>query len=77
MIDAIVPEPAAGAQADYDAAALMLAEAIDSALAELADVPVDELRRARRRRFRAMGVFTEEAALAGAAAAVENPGQNA
>jgi acetyl-CoA carboxylase carboxyl transferase subunit alpha len=75
VIDAIVPEPKGGAQTDYDEAARQLGEAIDEALHELARVPTDELRRSRRRRFRAMGVFTEEAALAAAAAAVNNPGE--
>jgi acetyl-CoA carboxylase carboxyl transferase subunit alpha len=75
VIDAIVPEPEGGAQTDYDEAARQLAEAIDEALQELVRVPTDELRRSRRRRFRAMGVFTEEAALAAAAAAVNNPGE--
>jgi acetyl-CoA carboxylase carboxyl transferase subunit alpha len=76
VIDAIVPEPEGGAQTDYDEAARQLAEHIDSLLQELAAVPDDELRRSRRQRFRAMGVFTEEAALAGAAAAVDNSGEN-
>jgi acetyl-CoA carboxylase carboxyl transferase subunit alpha len=77
VIDAIVPEPEGGAQTDYDAAARLLADEIAGVLEELAQVPGDDLRRARRRRFRAMGVFTEEAALAAAAVAVENPGDNA
>jgi acetyl-CoA carboxylase carboxyl transferase subunit alpha len=75
VIDAIVAEPEGGAQRDYDEAARFLAEAIDGVLQELASVPGDDLRRARRQRFRAMGVFTEEAALAAAAAAVDNPGE--
>ena len=77
VIDAIVEEPEGGAQTDYAAAARLLADEIAGVLEELAQVPGDDLRRARRRRFRAMGVFTEEAALAAAAAAVENPGDNA
>jgi acetyl-CoA carboxylase carboxyl transferase subunit alpha len=76
VIDAIVPEPAEGAQTDYDAAAQLLADAIDSTLAELSRVDGGELRRTRRRRFRSLGVFTEEAALAAAAAAVGNPGDS-
>ena len=76
VIDAIVPEPEGGAQTDYDEAARQLAEHIDSVLLELAAVPDDELRRSRRQRFRALGVFTEEAALAAAAAAVDNSGEN-
>jgi acetyl-CoA carboxylase carboxyl transferase subunit alpha len=77
VIDAIVEEPEGGAQTDYDAAARRLADEIACVFEVLAKVPGDDLRRARRRRFRAMGVFTEEVALAAAAAAVENPGDNA
>jgi acetyl-CoA carboxylase carboxyl transferase subunit alpha len=76
VIDGIVPEPAGGAQKDYDEAARELAASLAGTLTELAQVSGEELRRARRQRFRTMGVFTEEAALAAAAAAVDNPGDN-
>jgi acetyl-CoA carboxylase carboxyl transferase subunit alpha len=76
VIDGIVPEPRGGAQTNYDEAATLLAAGLDGVLQELARVPGEELRRVRRQRFRAMGVFTEEAALAAAAAAVDNPGDN-
>jgi acetyl-CoA carboxylase carboxyl transferase subunit alpha len=76
VIDAIVPEPADGAHTDYDAAAQLLADAIDSTLDDLSRVDGGELRRARRQRFRSLGVFTEETALAAAAAAVGNPGDS-
>jgi acetyl-CoA carboxylase carboxyl transferase subunit alpha len=76
VIDGIVPEPEGGAQTDYDEAATLLATSLEGALQELTGVPGEELRRSRRQRFRAMGVFTEEAALAAAAAAVDNPGDN-
>jgi acetyl-CoA carboxylase carboxyl transferase subunit alpha len=76
VIDGIVPEPEGGAQTDYDESARLLATSLEGVLQELARVPGDELRRSRRQRFRAMGVFTEEAALAAAAAAVDNPGDN-
>jgi acetyl-CoA carboxylase carboxyl transferase subunit alpha len=58
VIDAIVPEPAGGAQTDPDAAAASLGESIAEALEELGDLSADELRRRRRARFRSMGVFT-------------------
>jgi acetyl-CoA carboxylase carboxyl transferase subunit alpha len=58
VIDAIVPEPPGGAQADPDAAAASLGESIAEALEELDGMPGDELRRRRRARFRQMGVFT-------------------
>jgi acetyl-CoA carboxylase carboxyl transferase subunit alpha len=75
VIDVIVPEPEGGAQTDYDEAARLVADAIDGTLNELSRIAGDELRRTRRQRFRSLGVFTEEAALAAAAAAVGNPGE--
>jgi acetyl-CoA carboxylase carboxyl transferase subunit alpha len=57
VVDAIVPEPEGGAQTDHDAAAGLLGEAIREALSDLEGLPGDELRRRRRRRFRAMGVY--------------------
>jgi len=57
VIDAIVPEPAGGAQTDPDAAATSLGESIAEALEELDGLSGNELRRRRRARFRAMGVF--------------------
>lgn len=57
VIDGIVPEPEGGAHEDHDAAARMLAEALRDALDDLVDVPGDELRRRRRAKFRALGVY--------------------
>ena len=57
VIDAIVPEPAGGAQLSHDEAARLLGDAIREALDELDGTPGDELRRRRRARFRALGVF--------------------
>ena len=57
VIDGIVPEPEEGAQADYDEAARLLKTALVDALAELEDVPGEELRRLRRAKFRGLGVF--------------------
>ncbi len=57
VVDAIVPEPGAGAHGDYDAAAALLADALAAALDELESADPDERRFARRARFRAMGVF--------------------
>jgi acetyl-CoA carboxylase carboxyl transferase subunit alpha len=57
VIDGIVPEPAGGAHTDHDVAARLLAESIGEALEELEGLPADELRRRRRARFRAIGVF--------------------
>ena len=57
VIDAIVPEPLGGAQEDYDEAAQLLAESIEQELTEIEDEPGSALRRQRRAKFRAMGVF--------------------
>jgi acetyl-CoA carboxylase carboxyl transferase subunit alpha len=57
VIDGIVSEPEGGAQTDPDAAARMLGDSLREALDDLADVPGEELRRARRAKFRALGVF--------------------
>ena len=57
VIDAVVAEPEGGAHTDPDAAARLLGEALREALDELDGVPADELRRARRRKFRSLGVF--------------------
>jgi acetyl-CoA carboxylase carboxyl transferase subunit alpha len=57
VIDGIVPEPAGGAHTDYDGAARLLGDSIREALEDLETVPGDELRRRRRARFRALGVF--------------------
>src|SRR2546429_2161176 len=57
VVDAIVPEPDGGAQVDPDVAARLLGESLGEALDELDAVPPDELRRRRRAKFRAIGVF--------------------
>jgi acetyl-CoA carboxylase carboxyl transferase subunit alpha len=57
VIDGIVAEPPGGAQVDHDAAAVLLGESLREAIDELADVPGEELRRRRRAKFRALGVF--------------------
>ncbi len=57
VIDGIVPEPAGGAHADPDLAAQLLREAVEGAFAELDGAAPLELRRARRAKFRAMGVL--------------------
>src|SRR5713226_5046728 len=57
VIDSIVPEPEGGAQNDYDEAAQLLAESIEQELSEIEDEPGSALRRQRRAKFRAMGVF--------------------
>ena len=57
VIDAIVPEPAGGAHADPEVAAVLLKDSIGEALEELTPLPGGELRRQRRARFRAVGAL--------------------
>jgi acetyl-CoA carboxylase carboxyl transferase subunit alpha len=57
VVDAIVPEPPGGAQDDPDRAARLLGDALRESLDELDGFTGDELRRRRRARFRALGVF--------------------
>jgi acetyl-CoA carboxylase carboxyl transferase subunit alpha len=57
VVDAIVPEPEGGAQTNHDEAARLLGESLTEALDDLESVPGEELRRLRRARFRALGVF--------------------
>jgi acetyl-CoA carboxylase carboxyl transferase subunit alpha len=57
VIDVVVAEPESGAHTDHDEAARLLGEALREALDDLDGVPADELRRLRRRKFRALGVF--------------------
>ena len=53
-----MPEPEGGAQADVELAAMFLRESIISHLRDLDGIASDKLRRTRRAKFRAMGVFT-------------------
>jgi acetyl-CoA carboxylase carboxyl transferase subunit alpha len=57
VIDGIVPEPLGGAHTDHDGAATLLAASISAALEDVDDVPEEELRAARRAKFRSMGVL--------------------
>jgi len=57
VIDGVVPEPEGGAHEDYDEAARLLAAALADAVEELDDIPREELRAARRVKFRSMGVL--------------------
>jgi acetyl-CoA carboxylase carboxyl transferase subunit alpha len=57
VIDGIVFEPEGGAQEDYDEAARLLLDSLREQLEELEVVPADDLRRARREKYRLMGVY--------------------
>jgi acetyl-CoA carboxylase carboxyl transferase subunit alpha len=62
VIDAVVPEPGAGAQTNWTEAARLLGEALQSSLEDLQRIPGEKLRRRRRDRFRSLGVFAEATA---------------
>jgi acetyl-CoA carboxylase carboxyl transferase subunit alpha len=55
VIDAVVPEPEAGAHTDYDEAARLLGDALAESLEIFEGVPGEDLRRQRRVRFRTIG----------------------
>jgi acetyl-CoA carboxylase alpha subunit len=57
VIDGIVPEPVGGAHESPDEAARLLGAAVGDALDGLAGLHPQELRRARRAKFRSMGVL--------------------
>jgi acetyl-CoA carboxylase carboxyl transferase subunit alpha len=57
VIDAIVPEPQGGAHTDPDEAATLLGEALAESLEELESFAAEDLKRRRRAKFRALGVF--------------------
>jgi acetyl-CoA carboxylase carboxyl transferase subunit alpha len=58
VIDGIVPEPEGGAHKNHEEAARLLRAALLDALDELAESTGEALRRARRGKFRRMGVFS-------------------
>jgi acetyl-CoA carboxylase carboxyl transferase subunit alpha len=57
IVDGIIPEPLGGAHRDHALAAELLKETISGALAELAEVPPDELLEARYERIRNLGRY--------------------
>jgi len=57
VIDGIIPEPDGGAHTDVDEAARLLGDTVQEHLEELESVPGDDLKRRRRARFRALGVY--------------------
>ncbi len=55
--DEVIPEPAGGAQHDYDAAAASLANVLDKHLSELEKLPIQELLDQRYKKFRDMAQY--------------------
>jgi acetyl-CoA carboxylase carboxyl transferase subunit alpha len=60
LVDAIIPEPGAGAHTDPDAAAEAVRDALRRSLAEFAGASPAELIEERYRKFREMGAFFRE-----------------
>ncbi|MGI9103074.1 MAG: acetyl-CoA carboxylase carboxyltransferase subunit alpha [Terriglobales bacterium] len=60
LIDDIVPEPAGGAQNDWDAAARLLSDSLQSHLAQLKTMPLDRLVETRYDKFRKIAQFYTE-----------------
>ena len=59
VVDAIVPEPEGGAHTDHAEAARLLGESLELALQDVGELAPADLRRARRARFRSLGMFAE------------------
>jgi acetyl-CoA carboxylase carboxyl transferase subunit alpha len=59
VVDGVVPEPPGGAHTDHDEAARLLAASLKEALEAVDRLDPEERRRARHRKFRAMGMFLE------------------
>jgi acetyl-CoA carboxylase carboxyl transferase subunit alpha len=59
VVDVVVPEPPQGAHTDHDEAARLLAVSLKEALEGVERLDPEERRRARQRKFRAMGTFLE------------------
>jgi acetyl-CoA carboxylase carboxyl transferase subunit alpha len=57
ICDEVIPEPAGGAHHDYDAAAKLLADALEKHLAELEKMPTPALLDARYNKFRNMAQY--------------------
>ena len=59
VCDEIVPEPEGGAHTDWDAASSRLSEALDRNVSELEQLPLDELREGRWKKYEAIGAWRE------------------
>jgi acetyl-CoA carboxylase carboxyl transferase subunit alpha len=59
VVDGIVPEPPGGAHRDPEEAARAVGDCLETALAELADLPPDELIELRLQKYAQMGRFVE------------------
>ncbi len=59
IVDKIIPEPPSGAHNDYDLAAANVKSAVADALAQLRDLPTQDLLDQRLDKYRRMGVYEE------------------
>jgi len=59
IVDEIVSEPEGGAHRDYETAAANLGNALRRNLAEISELPIDDLLKKRYKKFRKLGNFTE------------------
>src|SRR5436189_702197 len=59
VVDEVVPEPEGGAHRDYDKAAQILGEALQSKLKRLLKTPINQLLKKRYEKFRRLGNFAE------------------
>ena len=66
VVDEIVPEPEGGAHRDPDLAAASLGTAVRRNLETLSALSIEDLMRRRYEKFRKLGKFSEETALAAA-----------
>jgi acetyl-CoA carboxylase carboxyl transferase subunit alpha len=64
VLDVVVPEPGEGAHSDHPEAARRLRPVIMERLAELTELPIDELLERRYARYRSMGPYAELAGVA-------------
>jgi len=60
VIDDVVPEPEGGAHADWDAAAVLLAQSLARHLEDVQKIPPENLLEARYEKFRKMAQFFSE-----------------
>jgi acetyl-CoA carboxylase carboxyl transferase subunit alpha len=60
VIDGTIPEPPGGAHRDFDAAATAVGDTLDRALAELEEIPPDQLVEQRLQRYLSIGRYLED-----------------
>ncbi|PYK65293.1 MAG: acetyl-CoA carboxylase carboxyl transferase subunit alpha [Verrucomicrobia bacterium] len=67
VVDEILPEPAGGAHRNYDLIEKNLSDALRRNLAQISEIPIDELLKKRYEKFRRLGSFTGDKAAAASA----------